>query len=190
MYDHTNWFRRAAIFDTDDAVRIGYPSENGDGAAVMAESVFLITDFCSSPDAAWEFVRFCFRENENRSGRDIPEIPALKSTFDQAVAEDMNKSVAVYFDGTLRIFAPGPDNPSKEGELDTPGILRKIDSNSMERLKAELDLPCFPIGDALPGEVREIIEEEISTFLGGAIRAEDCANRIHSRVSIWLAEHK
>ena len=39
-------------------------------------------------------------------------------------------------------------------------------------------------------EILGIIDEEISVFLGGAVSAEDCAARIQSRVSLWLAEHK
>lgn len=190
VYDYVNRFRRAAVWGTDDAVRIGYPSENGDGAAVVSESVFLIPSFCSSPEAAWDFIRFCFRENEDRSPGGIPEIPTLKSTFDRAVSEDMGKTAAVYFDGSLRTFVPGPGDPASEDGLDRPGILRAMDAQSAEEMKAELDLPGFPIGDALPAAAADIIAEEISAFLGGAVSAEDCAGRIQSRVSIWLAEKR
>ena len=190
VYDYVNRFRRAAIWGTDDAVRIGYPSKDGDGAAVTSESVFLITEFCASPEAAWDFVRFCFRENEERSPYDIPEVPALKSTFDKAVSGHLGASVAVFFDGSLMTFSPGPDDPASDDELDHPGILRAMDTESAERMKAELDQPGFPIGDALPLAVGEIIDEEISAFLAGAVSAEDCAAKIQSRVSIWLAENR
>ena len=190
VYDLINWYRREAIWGTDEPVRIGYPSENGDGAATAAESMFLITSYCSSPDAAWEFIRFCFRENENRSAKDIKEIPALKSTFDKVALVNAEKSVVVSFNGTVGVFVPDPDTPVSEDELDTPGILRTINADSIARLKAELDWPGFPIGDALPGEIGEIVDEEISVFLASAISAKDCSARIQSRVSIWLAEHK
>ena len=36
----------------------------------------------------------------------------------------------------------------------------------------------------------EIVEEEISVFLGGASLAEDCAKKIQSRAGIWLSEHQ
>ena len=39
-------------------------------------------------------------------------------------------------------------------------------------------------------EVGKIIQEEISAFLGGVGSAEDCAKKIQSRASIWLAEHQ
>jgi ABC-type glycerol-3-phosphate transport system substrate-binding protein len=190
VYDYVNRFRRAAIWGTDNAVRIGYPSENGDGAAVTSESVFLLTRFSASPEAAWDFIRFCFRENEERPSYDIPEVPALKSTFDKAVSRHLGASVAVFFNGSLMTFDPGPDDPASDDELDQPGILRAMDEESAERMKEELDLPGFPIGDALPLAVAEIIEEEISVFLSGAISAEDCAGRIQSRAAIWLAENK
>ncbi len=193
VYDLVNWFRREAIWGTDETVRIGYPSSSGDGAAVTSETVFLMTKFCSSPDAAWDFIRFCFRENEARSRLDIPMIPmipALKSTFDKAVSGTIGAWAAIYYDGSLMTFDPGPGYPAAEDELEKPGILRIIDEEAVGRLKAELDLPGFPIGDALPSAVDEIIEEEISAFLAGATSAEDCAAKIQSRVSIWLAENK
>ena len=39
-------------------------------------------------------------------------------------------------------------------------------------------------------EIRDILTEETSAFLDGIGTAEDCAGKIQSRVSIWLAEHK
>ena len=43
--------------------------------------------------------------------------------------------------------------------------------------------------EELPFEVASIIREEISSFLGGVGSAADCAGKIQSRMSIWLAEN-
>ena len=37
--------------------------------------------------------------------------------------------------------------------------------------------------------ISAIIEEELSAFAAGVGTAEDCAAKIQSRVSIWMAEH-
>jgi hypothetical protein len=37
--------------------------------------------------------------------------------------------------------------------------------------------------------VEDIVGEEVSAFLAGMGTAEECAGKIQSRVSIWLAEH-
>lgn len=36
----------------------------------------------------------------------------------------------------------------------------------------------------------EIVEKEISAYLAGVGTADDCAEKIQSRVEIWLAEHE
>jgi hypothetical protein len=47
-----------------------------------------------------------------------------------------------------------------------------------------------PFREELPYEARAIVNEEISSYLGGVGSARDCAEKIQSRVSIWLAEHQ
>ena len=50
----------------------------------------------------------------------------------------------------------------------------------------------FGAFDNLTGNdaVFQIVREEISAFLSGVASAEDCAAKIQSRASIWLAERK
>ncbi len=47
-----------------------------------------------------------------------------------------------------------------------------------------------PFTDAFPPELYEIVKEEIDEYLAGMGTPEDCAKKIQSRVSIWLAEHQ
>ena len=42
----------------------------------------------------------------------------------------------------------------------------------------------------IPEEITAIVNEEISTYLGGAKDAKTCADVIQSRVNLWLAEHE
>ncbi|MBQ3860512.1 MAG: hypothetical protein II779_08280, partial [Clostridia bacterium] len=58
-----------------------------------------------------------------------------------------------------------------------------------DRIVAELDRAGKPITKMIPAAVQENVAEEISTYHGGLGSAEDCAGKIQSRVSIWLAEH-
>ena len=39
-------------------------------------------------------------------------------------------------------------------------------------------------------EIYDILSEEVSAFYSGVGTAEDCAKKIQSRVSIWLAENR
>ena len=59
------------------------------------------------------------------------------------------------------------------------------------RFEAFLDNDAgYPLTERISPEINEIIEEEISAFFAGVGSAEDCAKKIQSRVSIWLAEHR
>ena len=49
---------------------------------------------------------------------------------------------------------------------------------------------AYPIARKIPDAVREIVNEEMSAFLAGRGSAADCAGKIQSRVSLWLAEHR
>ena len=84
-----------------------------------------------------------------------------------------------------------PDNPQSDAELDQPGHMYEFTEADGERIFALLDsAQVTRIADRTPSEVRAIVDEEISAFLGGASTAEGCAAAIQSRVTIWLAEHK
>ena len=61
----------------------------------------------------------------------------------------------------------------------------------MEQGKLSLDADAGEsAAKNMPDQVREIIDEEVSYLLGGVGTAERCAEKIQSRVSIWMAEHE
>ncbi|MBO7405927.1 MAG: hypothetical protein J6V24_13285 [Clostridia bacterium] len=53
-----------------------------------------------------------------------------------------------------------------------------------------LDGDALRISHIVPVEVTEIVNKEISAYLGGVGSADECAAKIQSRASIWLAEHR
>ena len=74
-----------------------------------------------------------------------------------------------------------------------PGLSYTVeppDEEQHERKRRWLEEAGGRAIDLLPPEVNELIREEISAYLGGVGTAEECAKKIQSRVSIWLAENK
>ena len=74
-----------------------------------------------------------------------------------------------------------------------PGRTYKIEPMPEEqraRTRAWLDSAGGRGLDLLPPEVNELVREEISAYLKGVGTAEDCAEKIQSRVSIWLEENR
>ena len=83
---------------------------------------------------------------------------------------------------TLAGCAGKKSGPEREGIL--TGVFGATEMKTM------LDEIGMPAVNGVPAEIAEIVEEEISVFLGGASSAEDCAKKIQSRAGIWLSEHQ
>ena len=77
-----------------------------------------------------------------------------------------------------------------EDDLDRPGILKHFTKDDAARIRSFLDQPAKLIADTVDDEVNAIVYEEISALTAGVSSPADCAKKIQSRVSIWLAEHK
>ena len=49
---------RFAMFGDKDITLIGYPTDNGEGTALMYDLAFSITKDCAFPEGAWEFIKY------------------------------------------------------------------------------------------------------------------------------------
>ncbi len=179
-----------AQFNTKDYVLIGYPTEEnrpGAGNSVNPQGAAVITSFCRSPETAWQVVRTLFTGRRSHSA-----IPALKTDYDAeyALYIQSNSVAWQYFDGGGGSQPDDPEHPMTVDDLQRPGILFHYTKELAESFKPLLDEVGSPRTAILNEEITDIINEEISAFCADACTAEDCAKRIQSRVSIWLAEHK
>ena len=68
-----------------------------------------------------------------------------------------------------------------------PGSLFEVNDRTIENLRWLYENAGSPGGYAW--EIRDIAYEEESRYLSGVITAEECADIVQSRVSIYLAEH-
>ncbi len=173
------------LFGTKDWVMIGYPAESaGAGVDILPNDVFVITSFCEEPDLAWEFIREAFIGGEGRGA-----MSALRSDF-RAYAEDYygHPQIVYYGQHPTPMYMPGSSTEFTEADLEYPGTLYTAEPEDGERMEAILD----GIGGSLLGQwdrsLWQIIREEVSSFLGGVGTAEDCAAKIQSRASLYLAE--
>jgi hypothetical protein len=178
-------------FNTKEYDVIGYPvseARRGAGTRVIPLGTFSITSFSADPDSAWKVLRFLFTgENLVMDG-----LPALKTDFDRLARTFIDEKVeqGIYFRGGGHSRPGDPDNPTKPEDMNYPGIIFYLTEEKAEEYRKLLDEAGASTVTAVDPQVAEIISEEISSFLGGGCTAEDCAARIQSRVSIWLAENK
>ncbi len=192
-YGVNDWVRREAEFNTPDVVDIGYPTADGTtNGAIVDITPYMITSFCEYPDEAWDFIEFIIgpedgpSEYHSRNG-----IPVLKDKFMQICENEYDSLFEIYFDGGMSWGTYNPEYDDLNEEMREPGIRKFFTEDEAKAMLKWFDEELgAPAADAIDAEITEIVNEEITSYLGGAKSAADCARIIQSRVSIWLSEHE
>ncbi|MBE6725942.1 MAG: extracellular solute-binding protein [Ruminococcaceae bacterium] len=190
---YSDFTRFETAFGNKDWVMIGYPESSGSGTEVSAQNVCCITASCPAPDLAWEFLRSLVLTGQRNDG--LPStaqnmLSSLKESFAEGT-EDLYRSEFIqYFDGTLESRTPKPDVPTAKEQLRRPGIVLDYTKEDTARIMAALDGAGIPLSHRIPDEVMEFVNEEMSAFFAGIGSAEDCAKKIQSRASVWMAENR
>ena len=184
LTEPTSFLGMELDFGTKDWRLIGQPTNGNCGTAISADSVYLITTADSErAELAWRALEMLF-EPDAISG--AQGIPGLVSEFDKVVREYYLYDFAFAFSGTSSRDLKDSWFPLT---LTEPGILTEFTEADERRIRDILDNHCgIPFALSANEDVTAIVNEEISVFLGGVGTAEDCARKIQSRVSIWLAE--
>ncbi|MBR5365343.1 MAG: carbohydrate ABC transporter substrate-binding protein [Clostridia bacterium] len=176
---------------TKDWIMIGYPaaeSRAGAGTPVTVGTVFVVSSACQNKGAAWEFIRSCFTDKEGQGGA-----PVLKSLFRSMAEPYYDFAFIDYFSFHAETgygsYGPrDPEHPATTDDLPYPGIVSDYTASDEAKMEAILDSLGRPLLEVWRTDVKEIIREELSAYLAGVGTPEDCAKKIQSRVSIWLAE--
>ncbi len=176
-------------YSTKDWTMIGYPApvkRAGAGTPVTTQYTLVISSSCPDPELAWDLVRRCFSSEGGQGG-----IPALKSTFDCMIDAWYQWQFDDYY--VLHDFVYSYHDREyaiTEEDLEYPGILSTFEREDRDKYVALFDEIGTAASERGIKEIRDILVEETSAYLAGRGSAKDCAAKIQSRVSIWLAEHK
>ena len=180
------------LYFGDNKITIGYPTPDGTGGTRLRTSltdVFMIAADCADTDAAWNFIKSAMPSSEDVWR--LHGIAAWKHIFDAQIEEESGMYNFVRYDGGMsgssQDFELAPDGTYRG----RPGIKTTLTPEKAEAFKKLLETAGRPLsmgGDT--GEITAIMEEEMSALIAGSCTPEDCADRIQSRVSLWLAEHK
>ena len=186
VVDISDLFTLDAQWGTPDWLPIGSPVPEGHaGIDISPLNVITATRYCAELELAWTFIRSVYESfNDTIRGGTLP---VMKSSYDAQAEQMMKTERAVYYDGSEEVKLKSEGKPLT---LRKPGMLLDFTEETSEKLKNILDTSGSPVMESVPNEIDEIIREEISAFLADATSAEDCAKKIQSRVSLWLAEHK
>ncbi|MBR5679974.1 MAG: extracellular solute-binding protein [Clostridia bacterium] len=183
-----------------DYALIGEPSETGSGVELMSDTGMAILTGSKHPEACWEFIRACLEEpillDSDRWQGQGCGLPALKSIYDKEmemltqipIAKFVSNASFCTFKGIRDLdFVQQESEKMAHG---TPWYLEPYDEEELSYLRGFIDSAGEPFTGAFPWEISQIMSEEINEYLAGMGTPEDCAKKIQSRASIWLAEHK
>ncbi|MBE6725791.1 MAG: hypothetical protein E7576_11480 [Ruminococcaceae bacterium] len=190
--------------NTDETLcHIGFPTENGlDAVEFSTDSLCILTSYCSDPDAAWDVIRSLFGDPESFGGGINGDVNAIFFNYSFSSLKSVFDGQAKIFDTYFieRAVLPGDPFPSSlvlpraAGSIPTPtrgGQVIVYDRDFIGGIRSLLDnAACSPYIDYTPAEIKDIIFEEVSAYLGGGADADRCVKNIQSRVSIWLAENR
>ncbi|MBE6724417.1 MAG: hypothetical protein E7576_04320 [Ruminococcaceae bacterium] len=182
-----------AVFGTKDWVPVGFPARGHNGTTVICPAVVIMTSFCRNREPAWELIRTLVKDSI--AGR-ASNNPTLKPAARAYTAQFMVPGAysAVTFSGKSRMRQGGYAEDGvipKQEDLNAPGWVCVPTWEDYDRYERLLDrVVSYPMTEALPAEIDAIVREEASAFSRGVGSAEDCAAKIQSRVSIWIAENR
>jgi len=172
-------------FGFEDITFMGFPSPYGDrNAAFLSSTEFMITEQSQVKDEAWEFIKYFISDDIQMARMDktlSTKKDVLKQQFEHA--------------NTFHLYLDQIGTPYIEGyELTEDQI------NSMGLTEFEFTDEHFAIMENLMNSTNRqysydeqlcnIVYEEITAFIGSTKTAEETANIIQNRASVYLSEIK
>ncbi|MBQ4354767.1 MAG: hypothetical protein IJC71_07715, partial [Clostridia bacterium] len=180
--------RWCSRFGTEEITVLGYP---GTGSYASCAMAFVITAFADKPDLVWELLRSLIPPYDRSFYNNVyPGIPALRSIYLQQTEELADYYQVYPLAGGYTTEKYDPEHPLTAEMLDEPAFFTRWDEEKVETVFDFLDHGVtVSVMDTLPEDIAAIVHEEISAYLAGLGTAEDCGEKIRSRVEIWYAEH-
>ncbi len=189
IYTITDFARFHLHFGTKDWVPIGDPvSEERQGAGISVNtgisSTFLITSSCEEPALAWELCRAFFTDDEYQGG-----FPSLRTMMDSMAEDYLGREYLWWYErGGKWSMGEGTITEEDRQKPHVSGVFTEEDYAKLTEILDEAGAPALTAKKY--DDVKKLIREELIEFQAGVGTAEECAKKIQSRVSIWLAENK
>ncbi|MBR5364860.1 MAG: hypothetical protein IK132_01315 [Clostridia bacterium] len=185
FHDVREYYAKYQCFFSEDITMIGYPTEDPDGgyggyvtdlvsygAGACTGALTIMRD-SAYPEACWEFIKYAVRHNN--------PVSILKDEFEKYIEECDGREFAYYDDGTR---GDGYTDRRKAA----PGLHMTFHKEDAEELWNILEYAGRPWLVGFDDSLTEIVTEELSALTAKHVTPEECAERLQSRVSLWLAE--
>ncbi len=168
----------------EDIVMIGYPSQEYCGAAMSMQREFAIRSSSADKKGAWQFLKtFLTREYGTGAADDTLSVPIRKDSLEDRIKR--YTTTKEYTDEFGNHILPisydwgNEETMMKVGPLDEEGesLYRKILENIDHKYVYDADM-------------QEIVTQEAEEFFDGEISAQEAAENIQKRVSVYMSDYK
>ncbi|MBR4896756.1 MAG: hypothetical protein IKZ41_10020, partial [Clostridia bacterium] len=187
FHDVREYFAKYHCFFSEDITMIGYPTEDPDGGyggyvtdfidwtgAACGGALTILKD-SAHPEASWEFIKYVLRHNN--------PVSILKNEFEKHIEKYEGGEFAYYDDGSK---SDGQTDRRKAAQ----GLHFTFHKEDAAELWNILEYAGRPWLVGFDESLTEIVTEELSALTAKHVTPEECAERLQSRVSLWLAERQ
>lgn len=160
---------------------IGYPTDDGFGAAMSLIDSVAMNSKSNNKSAAWEFIKYYVK---NKDEDKWSFFPTYLNNYEEMLEESMQEDYMVNEDGESERIAKAT---YKDKDCDTIFVFKaeQADVDAIRDLINSTNKKHEYVTD-----VQNIIEEEAGAYLGGQKSAEDVSDIIQSRIEVLLQERR
>lgn len=168
----------------EDVSYVGFPTENGMGSILSANSSYVLSAKSKCLEGAWDFIRYYLTDDYQKGGDNVAYwgLPVLKEAFLQKAKDATCKSYWVDENGEKQEY---DDYFDINGES---VILEPLSQKQADELVSFIE--SVTKRSYYNQELQNIVTEEIDAFFTGQKSAAEVAKIIQSRAQVYVNENR
>lgn len=168
-------------FGGEDITFVGYATSDGTGTRANLSCKLAITESSDSKEAAWEVVKQFFSDEYYEKCFNLPMLQGKLEEQGKACLEPVEYDNTDYSGHYYSVVIDG--TKTDEGNIEI-GLPTQEDIDFTMKLINTVS----SVEDSVNEELYTIVNEEKERFYSGECSAQECAETIQNRVSIYLSE--
>ena len=158
-------------------IRIGYPTDGGNGALLNIYGGLAISSRCKDPDGAWQFVKTMLSDEVQEDQWSFPvTVKAFNKVMEEAMKRDSYQ-----------------DMEGQTVYVDSMGYIGNVEYHIGELTQEQADafrdyVNSAAVAGSYDEDIMNIITEEAAAYFAGDKTADEVADLIQNRVTIYLGE--
>lgn len=182
IYEYV-WIQCFAYLYGEEMTAIGYPTKDGSPICNLSGfEAMAISSRCADKDAAWAFIE-SYLTREGR--RDWTGFPTTKSGLEEMLAKELEYQTDS--DGEPLLDVNGNYLPKRQMQIGEDFLSWYPTQQEIDMLYAMIDAAV--LSDNANSQLLQIIDEEAAAFFQGQKTADQVADAIQRRASVYVSEN-